>query len=451
MAKKKFFGTDGIRGRVGQAPITPEQIVRLGWALGSVLKERNGKAGKVVIGKDTRISGYMLESAMEVGLSASGMDTILLGPMPTPGIAYLTRTYRATAGVVISASHNPYHDNGIKFFSSKGFKFDDEMEFAIEAKMEEALETVDSSQIGKAVRFEDAAGRYIEYCKSTFPQRFSLEGLTLAIDCAHGAAYHVAPYVFRELGANVIVIGDKPDGLNINEQCGSTSLDALQATVLKHNADIGIAYDGDGDRTLLIDQFGKIINGDEILYIIAMERKRRGVLEGGVVGTIMTNLGLEKVFEAEQIPFERSKVGDRYVLERMQEKGWDIGGEASGHIISLEKNTTGDGVIASLEILGAMCRQEKTLDQLLIGLTMYPQHMINVKLTDKNYDVNASTGVQAALKEAESLLGDKGRYVLRASGTEPLIRVMVEAEDKNLCHSVTKMIAEAVQRDVSAI
>ena len=443
---KKFFGTDGIRSRVGIEPVTPETVVKLGWAAGSVLSRNSKGRAKVIIGKDTRVSGYLLESALEAGLSAAGVDISLIGPLPTPGIAYLTRTSRAAAGIVISASHNPFYDNGIKFFSPLGFKLDDELELAIEKKMQQSIETAEPHSLGKAVRFEDAAGRYIEYCKSTFPQRLSLQGLNIVIDCAHGAGYHVAPDVFEELGANVTSIGVEPNGFNINDGCGSTDLSLLKQTVLENGADIGVALDGDGDRLMLVDANGKEINGDQMLYLIAMHRHTKDELDGGVMGTVMTNLSLEHALKSSEIDFARSKVGDRYVLSGLQERGWLVGGESSGHIICLDKNTTGDGIIAALEVLRVMVCEDKSLSELVGPLSLYPQNMINVRLEETSkFDPLSSPEINSAIDDAEQYLGEKGRVVLRASGTEPLIRVMVEAQESQMALQVSESLAQTVE------
>lgn len=443
---KKFFGTDGIRSRVGIEPVTPETVVKLGWAAGRVLSQNSKSRAKVVIGKDTRVSGYLLESALEAGLSAAGVDISLIGPLPTPGIAYLTRTSRAAAGIVISASHNPFYDNGIKFFSPLGFKLDDDLELAIEEKMQQPLETAEPQNLGKAVRFEDAAGRYIEYCKSTFPQRQSLDGIKIVIDCAHGAGYHVAPDVFEELGASVKAIGVEPNGFNINDGCGSTDLSLLKQTVLQQGADIGIALDGDGDRLMLVDAKGNEINGDQMLYLIAMHRHTKDELDGGVMGTVMTNLSLENAFKSSAIDFARSKVGDRYVLSGLQERGWLVGGETSGHIICLDKNTTGDGIIAALEVLRVMVSEEKPLSELVEPLNLYPQNMINVRLEETSqFDPLSSPEINSAVDNAEQFMGEKGRVVLRASGTEPLIRVMVEAQELQMALQVSQSLAQTVE------
>ena len=445
--EKLHFGTDGIRGRVGEGAINPEFVLKLGWAVGRVLAGEN--AGKVVIGKDTRISGYMFESALEAGLTAAGIDSLLLGPMPTPAIAYLTRTLHADAGIVISASHNPYHDNGIKFFSADGTKLSDEVELAIEAELDQPLVCVDSSSLGKAERIGDAAGRYIEFCKSTIPSRISLKGVTIVVDCAHGATYHVAPSVFDELGAKVISIGVTPDGLNINEQCGSTHPEALQRAVLEHQADVGIALDGDGDRLIMVDHKGEVLDGDELLYIIARSRMSEGRLEGGVVGTVMSNLGLEVALKRDGIDFQRARVGDRYVMELLMRDGWMLGGESSGHIICLDRTTTGDAIVSALQVLHAMIRSGLPLHELKSGMTKYPQHMINVRINGK-VDLAGSAPIQAAISETEAQLGGRGRVLLRPSGTEPLVRVMIEGEDGAQVVALTRQLAAAVNEALSA-
>ncbi len=442
---RKYFGTDGIRGRVGEFPITPEFVLKLGWAVGRVLSRRAG--GKILIGKDTRISGYMFESALESGLSAAGVDCHLLGPMPTPGIAYLTRTLFAEAGIVISASHNPYHDNGIKFFSAQGTKLPDEVELAIEAELDKDLICNESSELGKAKRVKDAAGRYIEFCKSTFPNKYDLRGMKIVVDCANGATYHIAPKVFAELGATVFIVGDQPDGLNINAGCGSTHMEHLQKKVDEYQADIGIALDGDGDRVLMVDASGRIIDGDELLYVVAMHRQQTGTLNGGVVGTLMTNLGLEHAFMKEKIAFKRASVGDRYVMERLLEDKWILGGESSGHIICLDRTTTGDGIVSALQVLAAMKDSECSLQDLLKGMEKYPQVLVNVRLA-KKVDVLARKPVKEALQDAENELADRGRVLLRASGTEPLIRVMVEGQDAGQVESVAQQLADVVENSL---
>ncbi|MFA7350755.1 MAG: phosphoglucosamine mutase [Methylotenera sp.] len=447
---KKYFGTDGIRGRVGEAPITPDFMMRLGYAAGRVLTGLDSHLAKgahpaVLIGKDTRISGYMLEAALEAGLSAAGVDILLTGPMPTPAVAYLTRALRAQAGIVISASHNPFYDNGIKFFSSLGTKLPDVVEHAIEAALDEPMQVMESAKLGKARRIDDAAGRYIEFCKSTFPSQLDLRGLKIVLDCAHGATYHVAPPVFHELGAEVIAIGNKPDGLNINEQVGSTHPQALQKAVVEHQADLGIAFDGDGDRVMMVDAEGNLLDGDQLLYIIAAARQQSGLLQGGVVGTLMTNLALEHKLTAMHVPFARAKVGDRYVLELLNQNNWQLGGENSGHILTMDKHSSGDGIIAALQVLHAMIQSKKTLGELRSELVLYPQVLINVK-TAKKIDLNADRDIQNAVKSAEAELKDTGRVLLRASGTEPKIRVMVEGEDEAQVKALAQKIAEVVEQ-----
>lgn len=426
MTQRKYFGTDGIRGQVGLSNVNPEFMLKLGWAVGRILADGHRK--KVVIGKDTRVSGYMLESALEAGLSAAGVDVSLLGPMPTPGIAYLTQTLRANAGIVISASHNLFEDNGIKFFSADGSKLPDSVEQAIEDELDKPLKTVTSVNLGKAKRINDAAGRYIEFCKSTIPSLTRLSGLKIAVDCANGATYHIAPNVFSELGADVIAIGDKPDGFNINHQCGSTEPEALRQCVLQSGADIGIALDGDGDRLILVDAAGNLIDGDQIIYIIARDRHQRGLLHGGVVGTLMSNYGLEKAMMDMSIPFLRTKVGDRYVLETLKDKEWKIGGESSGHIVCLDKTTTGDGIIAALQVLSCMVKQDKTLQQLAQGIQLLPQTLLNIK-TENALSLAENARVVAIVNALSKELHQTGRVLLRPSGTEPVLRVMVEGQD----------------------
>ncbi len=445
--EKRYFGTDGIRGRVGEGVITPEFVLKLGWAVGRVLAGEQG--GKILIGKDTRISGYMFESALEAGLTAAGVDSLLLGPMPTPAIAYLTRTLHADAGIVISASHNPYHDNGIKFFSAEGSKLSDDLELAIEAAIDEPMACVDSAHLGKAERIGDAAGRYIEFCKSTIPSRISLKGMTIVVDCANGATYHVAPSVFDELGAKVIPIGVQPDGFNINEDCGSTRPETLQRAVLEHGADLGIALDGDGDRVVMVDHRGEVVDGDELLYIIARSLKREERLEGGVVGTVMSNLGLEVALKRAGIAFDRARVGDRYVMELLNQGGWCLGGESSGHIICLDRTTTGDGIVASLQVLYAMVRTGHSLHELKSGMSKYPQCMENVRIAGK-VDLEAQPAIQSAVSEIETQLGDRGRVLLRPSGTEPLVRVMIEGEDAEEVSALTRRLADVVEAALSA-
>ncbi len=439
---RRYFGTDGIRGRVGEYPITPDFVLKLGWAAGRVLAQQGTK--KVIIGKDTRISGYMLESALEAGLAAAGLKAIFTGPMPTPAVAYLTQTFRAEAGIVISASHNPYYDNGIKFFSSAGTKLPDELELAIEAELDKPIECVESAELGKATRLVDAAGRYIEFCKSTFPSTLSLSGLKIVVDCAHGATYHIAPNVFKELGAEVVSIGTEPNGLNINEQVGATDVRALQQKVVAEQADLGLAFDGDGDRIIMVDHLGHKIDGDQIAYIIARDALRRGELKGGVVGTLMTNLGMENGLKQLGIPFVRAAVGDRYVMEKLLEKGWKIGAENSGHVILLDKVTTGDAIVAALQVLASVIDSNLSLYELSQGMTLYPQVLENVRFSGQTKPLE-STAVLAAVKQVESQLGDKGRVLLRASGTEPLIRVMVEGEDAQLVQASALEIAAAVK------
>lgn len=442
MAKAaQYFGTDGIRGRVGKDHINPEFMLKLGWAAGRVLSQ--GKPGKVLIGKDTRLSGYMLESALEAGFSAAGMDVHLLGPMPTPAIAYLTRTLHADAGIVISASHNRYEDNGVKFFGADGQKIADEIEQLIEQHLEHALVTED--KLGKAARINDAPGRYIEYCKSTVASDFSLKGLTIVLDCANGATYHIAPHVFRELGADVIDIAIDPDGVNINDGCGSTSPAILKKTVKLAKADLGIAFDGDGDRLVMVDHNGNIVDGDQLLYVIARYYKETGVLGGGVVGTVMSNLGLETALQKLQIPFERTAVGDRNVLEKLNELGWQLGGESSGHIICLQKATTGDGIISALQVLAGIKYLDKTLYEIKQGMEKYPQTMINVPLIKKGANPTASKKVKEAVRDVEKLLASRGRVLLRLSGTEPVVRVMVEGEDQKMVESMAAQLADAVR------
>jgi phosphoglucosamine mutase len=422
--------------------------MRLGYAAGKVLTSVNSNLAKgahpaVLIGKDTRISGYMLEAALEAGLSAAGVNVLLTGPMPTPAVAYLTRALRAQAGIVISASHNPYYDNGIKFFSSEGAKLADDIEHAIEAELDKPMQVMESAKLGKARRIDDAAGRYIEFCKSTFPNNMDLRGLKIVLDCAHGATYHVAPNVFHELGAEIITIGNKPDGLNINEQVGSTHPQALQKAVLEHKADLGIAFDGDGDRVMMVDANGNLLDGDQLLYIIAMGLYGKGKLQGGVAGTLMTNLALEHALKKHQIPFARAKVGDRYVLELLNEKHWKLGGENSGHILTLDKHTSGDAIIAALQVLQSLKLSGKTLVELGASLVLYPQVLINVK-TAKKIDLAHHVQIQASVKAAETALAGSGRVLLRASGTEPKIRVMVEGENLMQVQTLAQSIADVV-------
>lgn len=447
---RKYFGTDGIRGTVGEYPITPDFMLKLGWAMGRVLKRESGRA-RVLIGKDTRISGYMFESALEAGLSAAGVDVALLGPMPTPGIAYLTRTFRADAGIVISASHNPFADNGIKFFSTQGTKLADELEERIETMLDEPLTTVAADRLGKAVRIDDAAGRYIEFCKSTIPNRLSLHGIKMVVDCAHGATYHIAPSVFRELGAEVSLMGASPDGLNINRDVGSTSPACLRAAVIQQGADLGVAFDGDGDRVLMVDADGREVDGDDILYLIARDRFESGRLQGGVVGTLMTNFGLAMALQQLGIPFERAKVGDRYVVERLLANGWQLGGESSGHIVCSDVQSTGDGIVSALQVLAIMVSEGRPLQALLSGLEKVPQALVNVRLTPGSdaKALMASPAVKDAVAALEAELGDEGRVLLRPSGTEPLIRVMVEGRAHLDVDGLARRLAGEVQSQLA--
>jgi phosphoglucosamine mutase len=447
MTQRKYFGTDGIRGTVGTPPITADFVLKLGWAIGRVLRNKSDK-NKVLIGKDTRISGYMFESALQAGLSAAGVNVGLLGPMPTPAIAYLTRTFHAQAGIVISASHNPFPDNGIKFFSSEGKKFPDEVELAIEAQMEKPMETVGPDKLGRAERIDDAAGRYIEFCKSTIPYEVNLKGLKIVVDCAHGATYHIAPEVFRELGAEVETIGTQPNGLNINAGYGATHLEALQNAVAYQSADLGIALDGDGDRVIMVDNQGDIVDGDELLFIIAQSRHNDGTLNGRVVGTLMSNLGLEQALEKKGISLTRTKVGDRYVLEALKEQNAILGGESSGHIICLDRTTTGDGIVTALQVLTVSRTTGLPLHVLKSGMKKCPQRMINVPITP-GLDVTTLPSVQKAVHEAEKTLANQGRVLLRPSGTEPLIRVMVEGFDKQQVDLVAQQLADVVKAETS--
>lgn len=442
--QRKYFGTDGIRGTVGTHPITPEFVLKLGWAAGRVLANGHGRS-KVLIGKDTRISGYMFESALEAGLSAAGMDILLLGPMPTPAIAYLTRTFHAQAGIVISASHNPFQDNGIKFFSGKGMKLLDEVETAIEAELDLPMRTVASDRLGKAERIHDATGRYIEFCKSSIPFDVNLKGLKIIVDCAHGATYHVAPNVLRELGATVVTIGTQPNGLNINAGYGATQPQALQTAVVAQQADLGIALDGDGDRVIMVDAHGEVVDGDELLFIIASARHAAGTLQGTVIGTVMSNLGLEQALQQRGIHFARAAVGDRHVLEMLQQHNGMLGGESSGHILCLDRTTTGDGIITALQILAISVQTSLPLHVLKQGMQKCPQHMINVPLSCDAGKVLANSEVQQAVRDAEQELGRYGRVLLRPSGTEPLIRVMVEGNDAQQVEALTQQIAAVVK------
>lgn len=442
--KKKYFGTDGIRGRVGEAPITPEFMLRLGWAAGKVLGQ--GDHGSILVGKDTRISGYMFESALEAGLSSAGMDVSLLGPMPTPAIAYLTRTFHANAGIVISASHNPYYDNGIKFFDGNGTKLDDAVELQIESQLEKTMTVVESDQIGKVSRIDDAAGRYIEFCKSCFLKDRNLKDLKIVLDCANGATYHVAPSVFRELGAEVIETGVDPDGLNINQGNGSTDTEVLCKAVTAAGADLGIAFDGDGDRVIMVDHLGEVVDGDELLLVIAAARQQRGSLLGGVVGTQMTNLGLELALADMNIPFARAAVGDRYVLAELMKHKWKLGGESSGHLLCLDLNTTGDGIVSALQVISALIDAASDLNRLKKRMQKYPQCMVNVAC--KN-GYTETEDIKLAIMRTEQRLKGKGRVLLRPSGTEPLVRVMVEGEDQSEVHQLAAELARVVGHSVN--
>lgn len=447
MSKKKYFGTDGIRGHVGKFPISADFVLKLGWAVGKVLAHKGGD--KVLIGKDTRISGYMFESALEAGLSAAGIDVHLLGPMPTPAIAYLTRTLRASVGIVISASHNLYEDNGIKFFSAKGFKLDDAVEELIEKKLEEPLVTVDSAFLGRAFREKEARGRYIEFCKSSVPHYASFKGLKIILDCANGANYFVAPKIFRELQAKVITINNDPDGLNINSKCGSTHPECLQKVVLKEKADLGIAFDGDGDRVLMVDHKGELVDGDELLYIIAKNRIQKERFDGGIIGTIMTNMGLELALKNLNIPFKRTQVGDQHVLHALMEEGWKLGGENSGHIVCLDITTTGDGIISALQVLQAMSDQEKNLHELKAEVKKLPQIQISVKHNGNTEFLNDAK-IAKSVKNIEEKLKNHGRLVLRPSGTEPVIRIMVEAQDQKLAQTMANQLADDIKQFIES-
>jgi phosphoglucosamine mutase len=445
---RKYFGTDGIRGRVGEHPITPQFVMQLGYAAGKVLANMGDTRGErtgVLIGKDTRISGYMLESALEAGLIAAGIDVYLAGPVPTPAVAYLTRALRLQAGIVISASHNSFEDNGIKFFSAHGAKFPDETERAIEAALDEEMQTNASDGLGKAKRIDDAVGRYIEFCKSTFPTELDLRGMKIVVDSAHGATYHIARHVFHELGADVVAIGAQPDGKNINDGYGATAPDNLRAAVVEHNADIGIALDGDGDRLMMVDSAGKLYDGDQLMYVIAKHRQAQGLLHGGVVGTLMTNLAFEHAMQRLGIPFQRAKVGDRYVMELLQQQDWQLGGENSGHIICLDKHSTGDGIISALQVLHALRANGQSLAAAASDLLMYPQVLINVRVA-KGVDCLGHNQVKATVSDAEQALNGKGRVLLRSSGTEPLLRVMVEGEDQQLVEQAAQRIADVVRK-----
>ncbi|MCK4870097.1 MAG: phosphoglucosamine mutase [Gammaproteobacteria bacterium] len=446
-AQRKYFGTDGVRGHVGESLINPEFVLRLGWAAGKVLGGK--KPGKVIIGKDTRVSGYIFESVLEAGLAAAGADVRLIGPMPTPAIAYLTRTLRADAGIVISASHNPYFDNGIKFFSRDGTKLDDDIEMAIEEKLDEAMQMVSAGKLGKVKRYPDACGRYIEFCKSTFGNfNASLKGKKIVVDCANGATYIVAPRIFRELGAEVIELNVHPDGFNINENCGSTNPEILQRIVKAEQADLGVAFDGDGDRVIMVDHRGEVVDGDEILYIIAKHGFVQGTLQGGVVGTVMSNLGFELALRKEGIDFVRAQVGDRYVLEQLNAKGWQLGGENSGHVVHLGMTTTGDGIITALQVLSAMVDANTSLFGVKCGMKKFPQVLVNVRISEK-IEPQMLVAAQQAAKEFEKNLGENARVLLRPSGTEPLIRVMVEGEDAELVEKAAHELATIVKQNIS--
>ncbi len=448
--QRKYFGTDGIRGEVGVMPICPDFMLRLGWAIGQVFgKSSQSTQPKAIIGKDTRISGYMFESALESGLAAAGMDVLLLGPMPTPGIAYLTRTLHADAGIVISASHNPYMDNGVKFFNADGTKLPDAIEIEIERLIDQPVKTVSAAQLGKAERVDDAAGRYIEFCKSSVPAGTNLNGLKIVVDCAHGATYHIAPKVFYELGAEVIAIGASPDGLNINHECGSTSLALIKKTVVEQNADIGVALDGDGDRVILVNHQGEEVDGDEILFIIARARQQQGCLQGTVVGTLMSNLGLEHALQELSIDFVRTAVGDRYVMNKMKSLNSILGGEGSGHIICLDRTTTGDGTISALQVLGHMVETQQSLLQLSAGMKKYPQKLVNVPVTER-IDLEQNAAISAGVKSLESELGDSGRVLLRYSGTEPLVRVMVEGQKNDQVQRLAGQLAQVVEDTIGS-
>ncbi len=448
-SQKRYFGTDGIRGKVGQAPITPDFMLKLGWAAGKVFMQ-GGHRSKILIGKDTRISGYMFEAALEAGLTAAGVDINLTGPMPTPAIAYLTRTLRAQAGIVISASHNSFEDNGIKFFSDNGTKLPDEIELAIEAELSKALTTVAPKSLGKASRLDDARGRYIEFCKSTVGSRLTLSGLKVVVDCANGATYDIAPAVLSELGADVVSIGTNPNGLNINDKIGSTSPAALKEKVLEVGADLGVALDGDGDRSIMVDHQGNVVDGDEMLFVIACERRRRNIEFGGVVGTKMSNLGMELALAEREVPFARTAVGDRFVLQEMQQRGWQLGGESSGHIICHDITTTGDGIVSALQVLTAVVLTGKPLRELRGAMQKFPQTMINVRL-GQDPDVSASQSVRDAVSGVEDKLQGRGRVLLRPSGTEPVLRVMVEGEDADLVARLARELADVVAAEAGEI
>ncbi len=442
---RKYFGTDGVRGTVGEFPITPDFVLKLGWAAGKVLAARGGS--KILIGKDTRISGYMFESALEAGISAAGVDVRLLGPLPTPGIAYLTRTLSAQAGIVISASHNPYTDNGIKFFGADGRKLNDEIELEIERLLDEQMTVVSTDQIGKVRRIDDARGRYIEFCKSTAPG-LNLNGMKIVVDTANGAAYHIAPDVFEELGATVVPLANRPDGFNINRDCGSTHPEALQRKVLEEKADLGVALDGDADRLLMVDHAGNLVDGDQLLFVVARDRKENGVKMDGVVGTLMSNFGLELALQAEGIEFVRANVGDRYVMEQLDKRGWSIGGESSGHLVCLDCTTTGDGTVSALQVLAALSRRKQGLAESVADVAMLPQKMINVRGPNREGFME-NGDVQAAMAEVEEKLAGNGRILLRPSGTEPLVRVMIEGKDADRVESLCRELAEVVEKAIN--
>ena len=441
---KKYFGTDGIRGTVGKGVITPDFMLKLGWAAGQVLGE---KGGKVLIGKDTRISGYMFEASLEAGLSAAGMDTLLLGPVPTPAVSYLTRTFAAQAGIVISASHNPFHDNGVKFFGPDGKKLNDELEAEIERLVDQPIVVADPAQLGKARRINDAIGRYIEFCKSTYTADQSLAGLRIVLDCAHGAGYKIGPAVFRELGAEVFTIGNEPDGLNINKDVGSTHPEALQAAVKQHRADLGVALDGDADRVVMVDHQGSVVDGDQILFIIARHLLDQGRLQGGVVGTLMSNLGLELSLKELDVPFARANVGDRYVVAEMVSRNWGLGGESSGHVVCGHATGTGDGIVTALQVVSAMRMSGRSLADMAGVMQLYPQRLINVRV-DEKVDLSTQAEIQSAVESAEAAMGERGRVLLRPSGTEPLIRVMVEADDAAMADDHAQAIAKVVESEL---
>ena len=441
---KKYFGTDGIRGTVGKGAITPDFMLKLGWAAGQVLGE---KGGKVLIGKDTRISGYMFEASLEAGLSAAGMDTLLLGPVPTPAVSYLTRTFAAQAGIVISASHNPFHDNGVKFFGPDGKKLNDDLEAEIERLVDQPIVVADPAQLGKARRINDAIGRYIEFCKSTYTADQSLAGLRIVLDCAHGAGYKIGPAVFRELGAEVFTIGNEPDGLNINKDVGSTHPEALQAAVKQHRADLGVALDGDADRVVMVDHQGSVVDGDQILFIIARHLLDQGRLQGGVVGTLMSNLGLELSLKELDVPFARANVGDRYVVAEMVSRNWGLGGESSGHVVCGHATGTGDGIVTALQVVSAMRMSGRSLADMAGVMQLYPQRLINVRV-DEKVDLSTQAEIQSAVESAEAAMGERGRVLLRPSGTEPLIRVMVEADDADMANDHAQAIAKVVESEL---